>query len=352
VTSVIGLDIGTSAVRAVQLSVSRRGGATLERVGQVALPPGAVRDGEVVEPETVAAAVQTLWRTFHFSGRKVALGLANQQVVVRQVDVPYMPEAELRRSLTLQAQDYVPIPIEQAVLDVHVLENIEQPDGSRISRVLLVAAQRGMVDAFLTVVRRARLEPVGLDLHAFALLRALGDQDVLDDGEGELLLDVGASVTNVVVHTGGVPRFVRILAVGGGAITDSLTGSLDMTPEEAEETKASIGIPTDHLLALEDERARIIGERASRFVEDIRNSVDYYRAQGAGVPITRAILTGGASQLPNLRERLTEALGVPVEYGRPLDKLKLGRLRLPREELDRAQPFLAVALGLALGAAA
>lgn len=350
--SVIGLDIGTSAVRAAQVTMSRRGGATLERIGQVPLAPGAVRDGEVAEPDTVAAAVRTLWRTFGFKSRKVALGLANQQVVVRQIDLPYLPEPELRRSLAFQAQEYLPIPVEQAVLDVHVLENLQLEDGTRVSRVLLVAAQRAMVDAFMAVLRGARLEPIGLDLHAFALLRSLADARALGDGESEMLLDIGASVTSVVVHADAVPRFVRILAVGGAAITESLVHSLGVTPDEAEEMKAEVGIPLDQLGALEDQRARVIGERAQRFIDDIRNSVDYYYSQHGAVTIARVVLAGGASRLPNLRERLAEALAIPVDYGRPIERLQLGKLGLPREELDRAQPFLAVALGLAMGSAA
>lgn len=350
--SVIGLDIGTSAVRAAQVANGRRGSATLERIGQVALPVGAVHDGEIVDPGAVAAAISLLWRTFGFKGRRVALGLANQQVVVRQVDLPYMAEPELRRSIAFQAQEHIPIPVEHAVLDLQVIENLQLPDGARVSRIMLIAAQRSMVDAFISVVRRARLEPVGLDIHAFALLRALADVGVVDGGEGELLLDVGASTTNVVVHTGGMPRFVRILALGGSAITDSLMSSLHMTSDEAEETKAAVGIPTDHLLALEDERARIITERAGRFIDDIRSSVDYYYTQNNAVTIRHAVLTGGASQLPNLRERLAETLGIPVEYGRPIERLKLGKLPLERAELERAEPFLAVALGLAMGAAA
>src|SRR5947209_12462473 len=139
----VGLDIGTTGVRAAQLSWSKDS-TKLERFGQIALPPGAVRDGEVVDPQAVAAALKELWGGVKFSTKKVIVGIANQKVVVRQVDLPWMPLPELRKSLAFQVADVIPIPIEQAVLDLHPLEEITGEDGSRRQRVLLVAASRDM----------------------------------------------------------------------------------------------------------------------------------------------------------------------------------------------------------------
>ena len=117
----VGLDIGASGVRAAELSFGK-GPATLERFGQVALPPGAVRDGEIVDNDAVAHAVRQLWSQAKFSSKKVALGVANQRVIVRQVDLPWLPMPELKKSLAFQVQDFVPMPVEQAILDVHPLE--------------------------------------------------------------------------------------------------------------------------------------------------------------------------------------------------------------------------------------
>jgi len=350
--TVIGLDLGTSAVRAAQLSAGKRGAPVLERIGQVPLPAGAITDGEIADPEAVAQAIRLLWQTFKFKSRKVALGLANQQVVVRPVDLPYLPEAELRQSLALQVQDYVPIPIEQAVLDVHIVANIESEDGQRMTRVLLVAAQHAMVSAFVDVVRKAKLEPVGIDLNVFADLRALAEESLPTDDASELLVDLGAAVTNLVVHSGGRPRFVRILPFGGSVITDALVGGLGLSVEEAEEAKATIGIPEDYLVGLSDERARAIREGATRLVEEIRSSFDYFQTQERTSQVRRAVLVGGASLLPNLPASLSEALGVPVDLGRPIERLRLGKIGLETDELARAEPFFSVAVGLARGAAA
>src|SRR4051794_27000585 len=146
----VGLDIGTSGVRAAELSLGKHG-ATLERFGQVALPPGAVRDGEVIDSDAVAEAIKHLWRSVKFSSKKVVLGVANQKVVVRQVDLPWLPLDELKSSLAYQVQDFIPMPIENAILDFHPVEELEV-DGRRMLRVLLVAAARDMVTTMLDSV--------------------------------------------------------------------------------------------------------------------------------------------------------------------------------------------------------
>ena len=349
VTSV-GLDIGSSAVRAVQVTAGGRGPATLDRLGQVLLPQGAVRDGEIVDPGPVVEALRSLWTRYGLKQRRVHLGVANQQVVVRQMDLPYLPDAELRKSLEFQAQDAIPIPIDQAILDFHTLEHYEADGGNRFSRILLVAAQRTMVDTILEVVNAAKLEPVGLDLDAFAMLRSLAPENLLDDEGGEMLIDVGASITNIVVHENGVPRFVRILLMGGAAVTDGLVSARGLEWEDAEDLKARTGLSDEYAMADANDPASIVTERAVRFVDEIRGSLDYYSAQTDSVPVRRAVISGGASQLPGLRERLSETLRMPVDRGHPMQELKIGNVGLASEQLIEAEPYLAVAIGLALGA--
>jgi type IV pilus assembly protein PilM len=346
----IGLDIGSSAVRAVQLGVSR-GPATLRKLGQVMLPHDAVRDGEVADIGAVADAVRTLWSRYGFKGRKIALGVANQQVVVRQVDVPYLPEDDLRRSLQYQAQDHIPIPVDQAILDFSLLENYESDNGEKFSRILLVAAHREMVDRLVETVRQAKLEPVGIDLAAFAMMRSLAPPSVLEERQSEVLIDVGASVTNVVIHDNGVPQFVRILLMGGRDITEGLVNTLGLSFDEAESAKAATGLVDTGGLPPDEPATRIVAEHGGRFLEEIRGSVDYYSAQSGSVPVRRVVISGGGSQLPNLRERLADTLGLPVDRGHPMQELRIGKVGLDNEQLIEAEPYLAVAIGLALGAA-
>ena len=229
----IGLDIGTSGVRAAELAFGKSG-ITLEKFGQVALPEGAVRDGEVVQPGAVAEAIRQLWAHTKFSGKDVIVGVANQKVIVRQVDLPWQPLDELKESLPFAVQDTIPMAVDQALLDYYPLEELTTEDGTRTYRGLLVAAQRDMVEAQLNAVTDAGLNPVMVDLTAFAVLRSLADSDDLGmGGTMEALIDVGARVTNIVIHEGGVPRFVRILLMGGADVTDALVDRLFTRPLSA-----------------------------------------------------------------------------------------------------------------------
>ncbi|MEX2618633.1 MAG: type IV pilus assembly protein PilM [Egibacteraceae bacterium] len=345
----IGLDIGSSAVRAVELSVTGRGPSRLLRTGQVELPPGAMRDGEVVDGDVVTEALRTLWERYKFSHRKVTLGLANQQVVVRQVDLPHLPLPELRQSLEFQAQDHIPFPVEQAILDLHVLDEYESDSGVPMSRILLVAAQRTMVDSLVACVRAAKLTPVKIDLDAFAMVRSLVRHEPRVAGEGEMLLDIGADVTKIVVHDCGVPKFVRVLLMGGSAVTASLSKGLGISHEEAERTKATAGMAGDGAPPA-GEAERLIADRTDELVREIRGSLDYYAAQPEAVGVHGVVLSGGGARLPDLQTRLSSELDIPVERGHPMQEIKIGKVEYDYAQLVDAEPQLAVAVGLAVDA--
>lgn len=348
----VGLDIGTTGVRAAQLSWSKDS-TKLERFGQIALPPGAVRDGEVMDPEAVAAALKELWSRVKFSTRKVVVGIANQKVVVRQVDLPWMPLPELRKSLAFQVADVIPIPIEQAVLDLHPIDEITAEDGSRRQRVLLVAASRDMVSTSLEALRLAKLHPEAVDLTSFAVLRSLGTPDGLGLSQSaEALIEVGASVTNIVVHQGGVPRFVRILLMGGADVTETIADRIGAPIEQAESIKQGSVLAGDPANASSDPVSRVLEAAAGSWVEEVRGSLDYYSAQPEAARLDRIVLSGGGGLLRGLDRRLSAALRVPVVPAMPLSRIEIGRTRLTPEQLSYVEPLAAVPVGLALGVAA
>jgi type IV pilus assembly protein PilM len=346
----VGLDIGTSGVRAAELSLGK-GGATLERFGQVALPVGAVRDGEVVDVDAVAGAIKQLWAQAKFGSKRVVVGVANQKVVVRQVDLPWLPVKELRQSLAFQVQDFIPMPVEQAILDFHPLEEFTNDAGGRMLRVLLVAAARDMVGSAMEAVNKAGLQPSMVDLTSFAILRSQASGGSGFAVEAEALVDVGASVTNIVVHQGGVPRFVRILLMGGGDITDAVAERLGVPAEQAESVKQSTGLALIPSQADPHPANRAIEQSGSAFVEEVRGSLDYYLAQPGAARIGRLVLSGGGSRLTGLVERLTTATRLPVEVARPMSTLKIGKTGLTQEQLDYVEPMVTVPVGLALGVA-
>jgi type IV pilus assembly protein PilM len=335
----IGLDVGATAVRATEVSGGRED-AVLVRAAQVALEPGAVEHGEIKDPDAVATAIRELWREGGFRTRQVYLGVGNQRVLVREIVLPWVATKELRESLRYQVQDFIPIPVDEAVLDFDVLEEFEH-EGAPMIRVLLVAAQRTMVDTLLSVVREARLEPQGLDLVPFALLRAVGDGDdpVFGADGDEAVVDIGAEVTSLCVHDRGVPRFVRILTTGGNDITLAVARALGVSEAEAEQLKRGEAVPGADL----EEARRVADGRASTLIDEIRSSLEFYAAQSPTARVSRVLVTGGGSKLPGFLAFLQDRIGVPVDRGH------LFRTRDPRFDLDQEiEPHLAVAVGLAI----
>lgn len=395
----IGLDIGSSTIRATQVREGRNG-TTLERVGQVLLPTGAVRDGEIVQPDVVVAALKELWKSAKLKGRKVSVGLANQQVIVRRLDLPFMTESELRASLPLQVDGLIPIPVDEAVLDFCYLGEHTGDDGEHMVRILVVAALRTMVDELLSVVQKAKLDPVGIDLDAFAALRSLTPPEMLSDPAAEMLVDVGATVTDMVVHQSGSPHFVRTVLFGGQRMTVMLADRLDIDLDEAERLKLELagagvvagGSPNDGAVTAdaaidadadadasrlaedsvietgsstadagstsddgpsdaESDAADIVRTQTRKLIDEIKGSLDYCATQRDIPSVERLVLTGGASQWPGLADALANELGIDVTTGSPLQMVANGKASgLVDDELAAVEHHLAVAVGLALGA--
>ena len=337
----IGLDVGSTAVRAAEVGGSPDD-PSLVRAAQVDLPPGAVENGEIKDPEAVAQALHELWRRGGFRNKQVYMAVGNQRVVVREIVVPWLPEKELKDSLPYQVQEFIPIPVEDAVLDFDVLEEFEH-EGAKMLRVLLVAAQRPMVQQVVEVAHQAKLEPVGVDLTAFALVHSVGTRDTaLFEAAGEeAVIDVGAEITSIVVHEAGVPRFVRMLPTGGNDITNAIARAFGVTFQEAEELKS--GHDVEGAPASAEDARRVATGRAASFVDEIRSSLDFYAAQSPGARITRLLVTGGGSRLDGFIEMLRERLMIQVERGRPFETVQAGK------DLDEeAEALLAVAIGLAI----
>jgi len=287
-----------------------------------------------------------LWSATKFSHKKVILGIANQRVVVRQIELPFMPPDDLKKALPFQVQDYLPMPVEQAVLDFHPVETFTSNGGQHM-RGMLVAASRDTVMANVRTAEAAGLRVTMVDLTSFAVLRSVGSR--LDpDVETEALIDIGARVTNVVVHTAGVPRFVRILLMGGQDITDSVAEKLGVPMNEAEGLKQQLGL----VGAGEDlaNASRAVETTAEGFLDEVRGSLDYYSASNPDAPIERVVISGGGSKLRGLAERLSSATRFDVIAGDPMATMHIGNTGLNEQQLSTVQPLAAVPVGLALGA--
>jgi type IV pilus assembly protein PilM len=394
------VDVGSTAVRVAEVAAGDI--PVVVRAAQVPLPPGVVEAGEVRQPEAVAEALREVWSRSGVKSKQVHLGVGNQRVVVREVALPWLPEKELRDTLGFQVQEFIPMASDEAVLDFDPLGEMNQ-GGRRMVRILLVAAHRPMVNALVEAALAAKLDPQGIDLTPFAVVRAVGTGDEgldLDSSGDEAIVDIGAQVTSICVHDRGVTRFVRMLPSGGRDITLALASGLGVDEAAAERLKRgetpemptqdgpqdapkdaadrpsadqpAIGppppadsLPVDGLpadtLPVEAPRGapavlpdptdvrQLALTRAGSFVDEVRSSLEFYTAQMPNAQIGRVLVVGGGSRLDGLLELLQERLPVPVDRGRLFERAK-SEIELSAEASAEAEAVLSVAVGLAIPA--
>jgi type IV pilus assembly protein PilM len=310
--SIIGLDIEPGYVAAVQTS---SGGVTVERAAHALLAPGVVREGEVVDVETLADVLRKLFAD-HKLGRRVRLGVANQRIVMRTLDLPPLGDAkEIASAVRFQAQEHIPMPLDQAVLEHHSLGIVETPDGPR-TRVVLVAARRDMIDGLLAATRGAGLRPEGIDLSAFAMIRAL----YRPGREAPTLYVSVGGMTNLAVAEGSTCVFTRVVAHGTEAMAAELAERRELTLEHARGWLTHVGMlaPTDDIEGDTEvvvEARAVLGEGIRRISDEIRNSLDFHRAQPGAAEVERAVLTGPAVAIPGFSDQLGEEIELPLESG-------------------------------------
>jgi type IV pilus assembly protein PilM len=396
----IGIDVGSTAVRVAEVAAGDV--PVLVRAAQVPLPPGVVEAGEVRQPEAVAEALREVWAKSGVKTKQVYLGVGNQRVIVREVALPWLPEKELRDTLAFQVQEFIPMSTDEAVLDFDPLGELDQ-GGRRMQRILLVAAHKGMINALVDAALAAKLDPVGIDLTPFAVIRAVGTGDEgldLDSSGDEAIIDIGAQVTSICVHDRGVTRFVRMLPSGGRDITLAVASGLGIDEEVAERLKRGEsaepadeaadapaptveaaapaepeGVPappavdeglqfpepaevpapaptrpvasTGGGLPAPEEVRNVALARAGSFVDEVRSSLEFYAAQMPNAQIGRVLVVGGGSRLDGLLDLLQERLPVPVDRGRLFERAK-SELDLSAEAAAEAEAVLSVAVGLAI----
>jgi type IV pilus assembly protein PilM len=337
-TSVIGLDIGTTSVRAAESSRGKDG-PVITTCAELPLPPGSIAGGVIQDEKAVTAAVRQLKASAKFRTSSVVVGVTNPQSVVREMTVANLPAKELRESLPFQVRDLLPLPVDRSVLDFLPLEEAK---GDQL-RGLLVAAPKDAVTTAVQAVEKAGLSVVRVDLTSLALLRAAAR---LDD-QVEAIVDIGTQITTVVVHADGIPLIVRTIPRGGAELTAAVSGRLTISTAEAEERKCQVGLRGEK----DSEVAEAVREAIRPLLNEIRGSFAYLTTGGRSAQVTRLVLAGGGSMLPGLPETLASQLDVEVEGADPLSRLR--KIRRGRREgaTELIPPSALIAVGLTLGAA-
>jgi len=350
--SIVGLDIETGSIAATE--VRGNGSRAVSRTAIASLHAGVVSEGEVQDQEALAGALKSVFSK-HKLGKAVRLGIANQRVVVRTLQLPLIEdEKELDNAVRFRAQDQFPMPLDQAVLDHRVVSRGKNAEGERQMEVLVVAARRDMVLSLLETARDAGLRPVGMDLAAFGMIRALDTDPPLPPDaseEGQIrtttLYSYLGDITNLAVARGGECLFTRVAPFGIENIAQRVAEGQSVPLEDAREMLLDVGLEEE----IEDfdggddagsARATrdALEEGAGKLTDELRMSLDFYSAQEGASHVDRVVVCGPGSTIPGLPEQIQIGLGLPIEVDMPA---ALGEL----DDEDGAR--LTISYGLAIG---
>src|SRR5688572_3079231 len=310
--TVVGLDLDPSHIAAAE--VHANGSLSVKKAAIVPLRPGVLRDGEASDPVALAEALRELFDANDLP-KRVRLGIANQRIVVRSLDLPVIEDPKgLAAAVHAEAPDHIPMPMEEAVVDFQSLGVVETPNGPR-SRVVIVAVRREMIDRLVSATREAGLEVEGIDLAAFGMVRALAPAGA---GEQAILYINVAGLTNVAVANGSGCLFTRAAAGGLDAVVHTLSERRALTQEHARQWMQHVGLLTpiedvDGDAELISATRAALEEGVHQLADTVRNSLNFYRMQEGAENVERAMLTGPVLAIPGFADKLSEQLKLPVE---------------------------------------
>jgi type IV pilus assembly protein PilM len=350
---VVGIKIGASQIAAAR--VSNNGSVELHQIAREPLEAGIVVAGELRDPDALAVALKKFFKKHKLPKRGIRLGISNNRIGVRVFDIGGVESADqLRNAVRFRAQEALPISVDEAVLDYHVVGDSLDAEGMPAKRVVLVVAYRDLIDRYVGAFRKAGLKLLGVDLEAFALLRALGGEpgEAVVDGNrtGLVVVSVGHDRSTFAVSDGRVCAFTRVLDWGGSTIDAAVARTLDVTQSEAEAIKLRLSLADASVVPanLEPEQAELARDAMRRsleaFARDLVSSLRFYQNQAESLAIRELVISGGTAELPGLADELQRLLDVRVRVGDPLGRVKVAKRVKQRDNLGS----LAAAIGLGI----
>ena len=365
---VVGVDIGSRFIKVVQAEAGRAPGTwQIVKAAVGPTPPDAVRDGIVMDQAGVAQALRALMQSENIDANAAVAAISGASVIVRHIKLPRMAESVLRRSVRFEAAKHISSNVDDSMIEFEITGAVPGEDDKM--SVMLVAAPIDMVESRLAVLTQAGLEPVGVDIEAFALQRALVDLSPTRPGEGTTLalLDIGATTTDVNIVTNGLFALTRSIPIAGDSFTQALK---TVAPGEGwnalEEIKARVEMTTLLQPDADPEAAtlaRAIQPALDELLREVRRSTNYYQSQlsdpansilPAGTtsqtsgPVARIIITGGSAKMKGLEAYMAARLGIPVEIWDPFAGPALDTAPMAPGFIEENHPFLVTSVGLAL----
>jgi len=339
--SVVGLDIGSSAVKIAELR-DKKGAFQLQKVAVEALSPEAIVDGSIMDSSLVVDAIHRLNDQAKVKNPNFATSLSGHSVIIKKIQVPAMSQEELSESIQWEAEQYIPFDINDVRLDYVVLS--DTPPGEGQMDVLLVAVKRDKVNDYMSVISQAGRTPALVDVDAFAVQNCYEVNYDLDPLKVVALVNMGAAVTNINILARGQSLFWRDISFGGNQFSEALQREYNLSFDQAEALKR--GQAVDRYSAAEARPVLdgVSGEMAS----EIQKTFDFFAATSAEGPVDEIVVSGGCSLTPNLLQILRERFGVPVELMDPFRRVQVRESDFDAEWLRGVAPMLAVTIGLAI----
>lgn len=343
--NLVGLDIGDSSIKLAELRDLGRGrGHQLVALASEPLSGEAIVDGAIMDSGVVVETIQRLFRNSGIRNRQVATSLSGHSVIIKRVALPVMNEQELAESIQWEAEQYIPFDIDDVSMDYQILEG-SSLSGEGNMDVLLVAVKKDKISDYSGVITQAGLQPVVIEVDAFSLQNAFEANYDPEPSQVVALIDIGAAVTSITLLQGTNPAFWRDINIGGNQYTDAIQKELNLNTETAERLKRGeevSGVKSDSVVP-------ILASVTEDVCSEIQKTIDFYKATSVSdETLDRVYLTGGSSQLGNLKDALAQRFRTSVEFLNPFRKIQTASRDISPEVMTRLAPGAAVAVGLAL----
>jgi len=340
--ALVGLDIGSSSVKAVELKPAGKS-YKVTALGREAVPPDSIVDGAIIDGASVVEAIRRLFDRHGIKTREVAASLSGNAVIVKKISLPTMTDAELSESIYWEAEQYIPFDIQDVNLDYQVLDPGNPAAGKSTMDVLLVAAKKEKIADYTGVIGQAGRSAVVVDVDAFALQNAYEANYGIEPGAVVVLLNLGASATNINILQGDQSVFTRDISIGGNAYTEALQKELNLPYEPADRLKR--GEAVDGVAY--DEARPVLRAVTENVILEVQKTFDFFRATATFERITRVVVSGGASRAEGVIDMLAERFDAPVEVFDPFRKVAYDAKKFNAAP-ETVGPMVAVAVGLAL----
>jgi type IV pilus assembly protein PilM len=341
--SVVGLDIGSSAVKAVELKAAGKG-FRVAAFGTEPIPPDSIVDGAIIDSAAVAESIRRVFESKAFKTKEVAASLSGNAVIVKKISLPVMTPTELDESIYWEAEQYIPFDIQDVNLDYQILDTGGGPDAKGTMEVLLVAAKKEKIADYTGVIAQAGRTPVVVDVDAFALQNAYELNYGFEPNTVVVLLNAGASAININIIANGQSVFTRDISLGGNAYTEAVQRELNLPFDSAELLKK--GAPVDG--ATFEDVVPVLRAMTENVLLEVQKTFDFYKATATTEQISRIMLSGGASRVEGFADGLQERFNTPVEMFDPFRRVALDAKKFSADQRESIAPTAAVAIGLAV----